>query len=145
MIEKVQVWIHARDPSTQRHVLLLLTTPERDSIWQPVTGKVEAGERLEAAALREAEEETGLRFASEPEPLHWSFRFEGRFGPAEEHAFSLEAPYGDSLPKIILDPREHVAFVWLGPEQALERLKHESNKEALRLWMGQSLDQKRKE
>jgi 8-oxo-dGTP pyrophosphatase MutT (NUDIX family) len=39
--------------------LLLLESPHRRGIWEPVNGAVEAGETLLAAALREAREEAG--------------------------------------------------------------------------------------
>ena len=41
-------------------MLVLQRTPERGGFWQLVTGRVEPGESVEAAARRELLEETGL-------------------------------------------------------------------------------------
>lgn len=85
-------------------------------------GKVEPGETLEQAALREVEEETGCR---------------GRIlGPS----FSCEYRVG-SLPKVVLffrmrcteqglvrDPSEVREVLWLAPREALRRLTYESER-----------------
>lgn len=134
MYEKAQVWIYSREAiggslSGARKLLLLKTTPARGSIWQPVTGKVEGGERITIAALREAEEETGFAFTAQPTSLDYSFEFEGRFGKAREQVYALEAPAGCPAPR--LDPREHVGFEWLGVEEARRRLGYPSFHEGL--------------
>ncbi len=131
---KVQVWIHCVG-----RVLLLKTIPERGEFWQPVTGSVEPGESLAEAALREAREETGLAFVAAPLPLDYDFRFRSRFGHVQEHSFSLEAPSaGARLPGVTIDPKEHLEFQWVRPDDALRWLKFESNRKALEILMGRN-------
>ncbi|MGZ3699103.1 MAG: NUDIX hydrolase, partial [Bdellovibrionota bacterium] len=123
-----QVWIYAQERGNLR-VLLLKTIPKRGAFWQPVTGGVEPGESFEAAALREAREETGFAFGGQPEDLGYTFEFESQWGAATEETFALQAP-GASEPT--LDPSEHSEYAWMSPEQALERTQFESNREALK-------------
>lgn len=128
---KVQVWIHSGGK-----VLVLRTGPNRGSFWQPVTGHVEPGETLLDAARREAEEETGFHFKATPEPLGYAFDYLGQWGPALEHAFSLEAPSkAAERGRVKLDSKEHVDSRWVMPEEALKLLKYDSNAEALRRLM----------
>jgi 8-oxo-dGTP pyrophosphatase MutT (NUDIX family) len=128
---KVQVWIYRPLAGGKDHeILFLLLRPERGGFWQPVTGGVETGEVIAAAALREATEETGLPFATKPRSLDYSFAFERDGKRFEEHVFALEAPAG--VP-VRIDPHEHVDHRWIPAESAAkEKLKHDSNAEGLR-------------
>jgi ADP-ribose pyrophosphatase YjhB (NUDIX family) len=123
MKRKVQVWIH-RDG----RVLLLRTLPTRGAFWQPVTGSVEEGETLEAAALREAAEETGLRYAARPKAIGYEFSYETRGGKKiDETAFALAAPAGE----IRLDAHEHDDHRWVTVAEANDLLRYDSNRDAL--------------
>jgi dATP pyrophosphohydrolase len=121
MIAKVQVWIHRTGPEGLQ-VLLLRTTPERKSQWQPVTGSVNSGEALEIAALREAEEETALDFLpASLRPLGLEYVFDGRWGRARETVFAIKSnPSGPQDP--VLDPAEHVDYRWVKAQEALKLL-----------------------
>src|SRR4051812_32995088 len=112
---KVQVWIRC-----DHRFLLLLTKPARGSFWQPVTGKVEAGESLEDAAKREATEETGLTFLDSPQAIGPPFEYEKAGYHFVEQGFALTAAVaptavaqGQSLPSVRLDPHEHVDYRWV--------------------------------
>jgi 8-oxo-dGTP pyrophosphatase MutT (NUDIX family) len=135
---KVQVWIAAPDPRRPKSgwkVLLLKMRKDRGGYWQPVTGSVEEGERLAHAALREAVEETGLRFTSKPQSLAESFLFESRWdGLCEEHGFFLiaRADSARELPKVQLDPKEHTDYEWEALSRAGRRLGFASNRRMLR-------------
>ncbi len=59
----VECWVFRNDPATGGlEVLLLRRARHRifPGLWQCVTGGIEPGERVPAAAMREVEEETGL-------------------------------------------------------------------------------------
>ena len=132
---KVQVWICLKDAKKNSwRVLLLQTKPERGGFWQPVTGGVNDGEALPAAALREASEESGIRFASAPESLDYEFSFQ--YGDVKfiEHAFMLKIE-GEQLepPVIRLDPNEHFDSRWVRPVEAFEMLEYKSNARVLEL------------
>ena len=61
----VACWLFRLDASGCPEILLIRRAPDRiyPGLWQCVTGKLESGERIAAAALREVAEETGLRAA----------------------------------------------------------------------------------
>jgi ADP-ribose pyrophosphatase YjhB (NUDIX family) len=50
----------------RREELLLLESPDRPAVWQPVNGAVDHGESLLDAALREVREEAGERMDVRP-------------------------------------------------------------------------------
>lgn len=128
----VVVWMaKAGAPAEDRRVLVLRLTPERGGFWQTVTGKVEEGESFQEGALREAEEETGLRFERIPQYLGLEHRFDGRWGPAHEKCFLLPIVGGSSAPAPRLDSNEHVSFQWLPPADASTLVKFPMNKTAV--------------
>jgi len=133
--EKVQVWVFLKPPSGEIRALLLRTTPERGSFWQPVTGMVEPGETLEQAAVRELSEETGLAVTiADLWSVGHRFEFPSRWGgTARETVFAAVISVGatsENIP-IIIDPSEHVAFQWVNLRQAFSFLSHESAKISL--------------
>ena len=119
--KKVQVWVRAG-----AEYLLLKTNPKRGAFWQPVTGSVEAGETIEAAALRELVEETGLAPHVELSSVLSPFEFESNGKLFREYAFLAKVD-PSSREKVRIDPKEHTEFKWVSLEQALELVKHESN------------------
>jgi 8-oxo-dGTP pyrophosphatase MutT (NUDIX family) len=127
---KAQVWI-GRNREGQGEVLLFRVIDRRGGGWHPVTGGVEKGEDFLAGAKREFAEETGFDPADgEWFDLEYSFRFEGRFGPAEERAYGFRfLPGADKVPS--LDPGEHLEARWVGVEEALQWLGHQAQKDAL--------------
>jgi dATP pyrophosphohydrolase len=58
----VACWLFRLDPAGEPEILLIRRAPDRiyPGLWQCVTGKLEPGERIAAAARREVAEETGL-------------------------------------------------------------------------------------
>lgn len=119
-------------PAGGEPLVLLLKRPKNEAgyLWQPVTGNLETGEDFAAGALREAEEETGLRFAGPPRFLGIQHEYEGRWGPAEERGFHLRAD-GDSPPTPRLDPKEHNEFAWLSAREANQRITFPQQQEAI--------------
>lgn len=137
--KKVQVWIYFYHPQKQSYFFLILKTrPERKSFWQPVTGSVEEGESLVEAALREALEETGLSFQTQPSQLGNPFTFESRGEINLETAFSLEIspPFAEDqlgAPLVKLDPHEHTEYQWVNVTQAVQMIAYPSNIQMLQL------------
>lgn len=119
----------------QRKFLLLKTTDERDAFWQPVVGGVDAGESFAEAALREAQEETGLSFHSHPLPLGLQYEAQDRRGNATfEQCFHLSlVTSSKEPPPPNLDGKEHQAYGWFSLEEALEKLRFPMNAKAVTL------------
>ncbi len=132
---KVQVWVHGLNEKGEHYFLLFLTTEERGAFWQPITGSVEEKESSAQAALRETQEETGLKLDSLPVPIGYEFTFISREKRACEQVFEVEVSEKILKKKnsIQLDPREHQDYKWVLAESALSIVKHESNREALRI------------
>ena len=110
--------------------LLLKRHPERGGFWQPVTGGVEADEDLRVAALREMEEETGIRDTIKVlENVHY-FEFEanGGYGWTKEYVYGVEV--NKKVQVVISD--EHTEMKWCSLEESLDLLKYESNREGFR-------------
>jgi 8-oxo-dGTP pyrophosphatase MutT (NUDIX family) len=128
MIRKVQVVVYRRAPVCA--VLLLRRGPDKGRLWQPVTGKIEAVDPTpRAAAERELEEETGIGRVRRLVETGREFRFAKSSSQVVEHLFGAEV---DRAAPVALSP-EHVAYAWLSPEQAMERLTYPIHREGLRI------------
>lgn len=142
-------------PPTARHkrpvsVLVVVYTTELDVLlleradfpdhWQSVTGSQEAGETLEATALRELAEETGIDARLHGGVRDWDAhrdfeifaQWRHRYPPGtthnREHAFGLEVR--ERVP-VRLAPREHRRFIWLPWRDAAARCFSWTNREAI--------------
>lgn len=120
--------------------ILLLERAARPGFWQSVTGSLDyAGEPLEAAALREVEEETGiasgegrLTRCNAVNTFEIFQQWRHRFGPGvthnTEHVFTLEVP---GRRGVRLAAREHTAAEWLPWQDAARRCFSWSNRDAI--------------
>ena len=124
--ECVEGYLFVRDPP---RLLILRRPPARESIWVPVSGKVEPRDAdLTTAMRRELREETGFARVTELFDLEWVVPFEGPDGrPWQLHAFgiALDAPREPTLSD------EHVEAAWLPLEVAQCRLHYADNREAV--------------
>lgn len=133
----VSVLVVVYTPSLE---VLLLERADKPGFWQSVTGSQESGETLEATAIRELQEETGLdagRYTLE----NWNMsnRFEifrhwrGRYAPGTthntEHVFGLRVP--ECLP-VTVSAREHLGYEWLDRDHAIDKVFSWTNAAALR-------------
>ncbi len=121
--------------------ILLIERASHPGFWQSVTGSVDAGETLIAAAKREVEEETGIVAPSSHfDRWHHSSRFEifpiwrHRYPPGvthnTEHVFSLCVPRDTP---VVLAPDEHRAWRWLPWREALDVVFSWTNRDAIRM------------
>ncbi len=130
--ESVLVVVHT--PSLD---CLLLERAEPRGFWQSVTGSLRPAETPAEAAARELHEETGLA----PEGLRdahvqrsfpilpaWRSRYSPDVDLNTEHLWYLEVP---ELCAVRLEAAEHVAYLWLPVDAAIEKVASWTNREAL--------------
>lgn len=135
--ESVLVVIH-----TPELDVLLIERADRPGFWQSVTGSLDArDEPLLDTAARELFEETGivadgsnialrdwhLSNVYEIYPV-WRHRYAPGVTHNTEHVFSVCVPC--DVP-VILNPREHLRYVWLPYLEAADRCFSPSNAEAI--------------
>ena len=119
--------------------VLLLERADHPGFWQSVTGSQHEGETLRDTAIREVGEETGLdatRYPLEAWNLQnvfeiypvWRHRFAPGITHNTEHVFGLEVP--EAMP-VRVEPREHLASLWLPWNEAADRVFSWSNRKAI--------------
>lgn len=125
---------------TRAGKVLLLRRADNSTFWQSITGSMEWNdEQPLATAVRELEEETGLRVA--PNALRdwqltrryeifpqWRYKYSPGTMENIEHCFSLQL---DDEVAIRLNPAEHSEYEWLPFDQAVERVFSWTNRDAL--------------
>ena len=118
---------------------LLLERVEPRGFWQSVTGSLRSAETPAECAARELQEETGLaphglRDAkirrSFPILPAWRSRYAPGVESNIEHQWYLEVP---EVRAVTIEPTEHVAYLWLPVEAAIERAASWTNRDAFQL------------
>lgn len=120
--------------------VLLIERADRPGYWQSVTGSLDREDEAPVdAAWREVAEETGLAAGElrdwaidnvyEIYPV-WRHRYAPGVTHNTEHVFGLTVP---AAVEVRLDPREHLAQVWLPWREAADRCFSPSNAEAVLL------------
>jgi dihydroneopterin triphosphate diphosphatase len=130
--ESVLVVVHTPDLDC-----LLLERVEPRGFWQSVTGSLRWAETPAECAARELAEETGLEplglrdaqvQRSFPILPAWRSRYAPGVDLNVEHQWYLEVP---KVRAVQIEPTEHVAYLWLPVEAALEKVASWTNREAL--------------
>jgi 8-oxo-dGTP pyrophosphatase MutT (NUDIX family) len=154
----VDCWIYRALPAGLE-ILLLRRAPSRilPGLWQCVSGRLEEGERVAIAALREVEEETGLRADDieaffdldlvntfhEPayDAIVMSAVFAVRVRPEAEVELS---PEHDSRRWLGID-EAHREVAWPGYRTAIERIRDDLSDPARWRWFELTLAGERRE
>lgn len=121
--------------------ILLLERADPAGWWQSVTGSLEPGEIPEQTAAREVNEEVGIDTrAYKLQDWGYSNRYEifacfrHRYAPDVTH--NTEHVFGLLIPKqtdIRLAPQEHLRYIWLPAQLAMEKCFSPSNQAAIKL------------
>ncbi len=109
---------------------LLIRDPYRN--WGLPKGHIEGGESPEEAALREVEEETGLRglqVVTQLPTIDWYFRDRGTLIHKFCHFFLLESAEGEAMPQ---HDEGITACTWRRIEEALGTVSYANAREVLR-------------
>lgn len=121
--------------------VLLLERADRPGYWQSVTGSRQDGEPLEATAVREVREETGIDARAGGHALAaWNLQnvfeiyavWRHRYAPGVR--FNTEHVFGLRLPRplaVTIAPREHLASAWVPWREAAARVFSWSNRRAI--------------
>lgn len=120
--------------------LLLKRTPKEGGFWQFAGGKLEDKETTLEAAYRETDEETGIKKNQIIKIIEnvYDFSFDehyltgAKIDPVQEFVFGLKVQL-DTKIDIERNPcNEHEDYGWFSYDKALELLKWDNNKEALK-------------
>jgi len=108
-----------------------ITHRAKRNYWDFPKGHIEGGEKPEAAAKREIEEETGLKdikfIEGFKETIKYFFRFK------DKNILKFATFYRvETKTKDIKISYEHIGFKWLLYEEALEQLNFKNAKEILK-------------
>lgn len=85
--------------------------------WGLPAGKKEENESIELAAIRELEEETGIKLPVSDINIFDSFYVKSDDLDFQWHIYSARL---NTLPVVICNPLEHSGFCWVLPDEALK-------------------------
>ena len=110
-------------------ILVIKRTPEDGGFWQTVTGTLEDGESLRSTLEREIEEEVGIskKHIKQISDVVYKFNWDKNGWCQTDFVFVVLV----DTDKVVLS-HEHIDYAWLDPEEAIERVKTQGNKEAIK-------------
>ena len=118
--------------------ILLLRRSRPFDFWQSITGSLQRDETHEQAALRELEEETGLKgegkltFSGTSRAFTIDPRWRDRYTPGVTENVEFEWHYRlPATTDIAIDNLEHSEYQWFSLDRAIEAVWSWTNREAL--------------
>lgn len=119
--------------------VLMLQRKDDPEFWQSVTGTMEENETSLETAYREVREETGIVCTPDFHPIidgkttaqytirpQWQYRYAPDTKVNTEYAFSVEIARDSEIALT-----EHLAYLWLPKQQAIQKAWSPSNQEAI--------------
>jgi 8-oxo-dGTP pyrophosphatase MutT (NUDIX family) len=129
-IAQVNVVVCRKNKNGKINVLILKRNCKKGGFWQTITGGVHIGENFYDAAKRELREEIAV-MAKKIKYTDYHYSFIGGDGyELHEYVYVAELDIDESEKIKISD--EHDEFKWLNPKNAIEKIKFEENKEAIK-------------
>lgn len=125
----VVCFVKSQTNTDNLQVLVLKRNQQKGGFWQTITGGVHVGENLHDAARREVLEEIGLSGDNVrlfPTTLSYSFMGDDGY-MLKEYVFGCEI--SDS--SRIQISYEHDSFEWIHPQEAINRVAWDGNKQAI--------------
>lgn len=101
--------------------------------WTICFGNVEEGETLEQAAIRETNEEYGIKNIKDVINLDYSIKFFSKNGKTRIHFFAIQI---DNIDVRVLLNEESIGYDWVPVNKASELMQHEDEFHALTLIKG---------
>jgi 8-oxo-dGTP pyrophosphatase MutT (NUDIX family) len=140
--QKVQALIFRKD-NTAIEYLILRRTPEKGSIWQPMTGNSDKEDSsILDTCTRELKEETGITKSMRViENVH-SFSYSKDEKEFEEHVFGVEVSLTQPITLQSEPHVEHSEYTWTSYDGAFELFEFVEQKEALNKLHQQLLKEK---
>jgi 8-oxo-dGTP pyrophosphatase MutT (NUDIX family) len=115
--------------NNERRRFLLLNYPSKH--WDFVKGKMEEGETFHETALRETEEETGIKDVEFLDGFKEEIEYYFRADNQDIHKKVIFFLGKTKTTNIILS-HEHLDFIWLDFDNALEKITYENSKDLLK-------------
>ena len=134
---KVQVVLYYIDQKAIKHFLLLRVNERRGLFWQNVTGGVEKDEDYIDAAVREAQEETKLKFKNIHKIYDTGIRFKFIDRWEKEVTEKVFVIHCKEKWDVKIDDSEHCEFKWVEEKDInKESVEYASNVVALESAIG---------
>lgn len=118
-MHQVLVCVFRGSPCGPRY-LLVRQSPEREGLWRPVLGTVRPEEVIEAAAIREVRDETGI--IGPRSLIDFGYRHREQFGDIDLVGWGVGYDVGEDEPAVQLG-KDYRDYRWLEFEAAYRAIE----------------------